>query len=392
MNILQVVNSGNPGGMEQHILDLVKGMKKRGCEVFVWCNSGDVVDWYKKAGARVSEKKLRVEIDPLYILELVDFLKKNKIDVIHGHDLKGGTNALLAGFIARTPVRVSHIHTPMSEWQVPNFAKKLFTYFEIFGYSFLVNLAADTEIALTESRKEVKKKEGIANNKLTVIPNGLDLSKFDYSREEKLQNRKYIREKYGVSENKFVFGNVSRMTDEKGHELLVEAFAEFLKKVEEKDKYHLLLAGGGALEHQVRQKVKKTRVTGCDFKDKVSITGIFEAEDLPRFYNSFDIFVFPSLAEGFGIVLIEGMYSEVPIICSDLDVLQEVAKDTVTYFKKGQVTDLVAKMLSFSQNPKKYENQLTKAKERVQIKYTLEVFEKNYYNLYTNLLNKKKKS
>jgi len=385
MNILYTLNSGSPGGMEQHVLDLVKGMKKKGDEVFVWCSEGEIVKWYQDAGAVVTSKRIRFELDPIYIKGLVNFIKKNNINVVHAHGLKACASSMLASFFAKTSVTVTHIHTPISEWQIPNLPKKIFTFFEILGYSLEVNLFSDTEIALTESRRKVKVGEGIINSKLTVIPNGLDLSRFEVSREGKLQDRSFIREKYGISLEKVVIGNVSRMTDEKGHEILVEAFSEFVKTAKTPEKYHLLLAGGGVLE----EKISK-RISELNLEEYVTITGIFDAAELPQFYNAFDLFVFPTLAEGFGIVLIEGMYSEVPVVCSNLAVLEEVGGDTITFFNKGDVTDLTEKMIAFAKEPQKSRELTKRAKKRVSMLYTLDVFVENYYNLYTKLLEKNK--
>jgi hypothetical protein len=54
MKILYTLNSGNPGGMEQHVLDLVKGMVKNGQEVHVWCKEGEISKWFASAGAHVT--------------------------------------------------------------------------------------------------------------------------------------------------------------------------------------------------------------------------------------------------------------------------------------------------------------------------------------------------
>ena len=156
MKILYVLNSSKYGGMEVHVQDLVKGMKKRGHDIFVWCPPGPMMDSYKELGAVGVEQKIRFDIDPLYISKLVKFIKKNSIDVIHSHELKAVTNALLAGHFSKTKVNVSHTHTPISEWKVSG-VKKFFT---VRFYSWIVNKFSSVEIALTFSKKKVKTKEG----------------------------------------------------------------------------------------------------------------------------------------------------------------------------------------------------------------------------------------
>ena len=106
MKILYTLNSGTPGGMERHVRDLVAGMTSLGHEVYVWCNDGSIVSWYRQAGANVFIKKVHVafgiDIDPIYIFKLVKFLKKYDIDVLHSHELRAVGNSLIAGFISNT--------------------------------------------------------------------------------------------------------------------------------------------------------------------------------------------------------------------------------------------------------------------------------------------------
>jgi len=74
MNILYALNAGAPGGMEQHVLYLVKGMVERGHKVHVWCKSGEIIDWYKNAGATVTDVQIKSDIDPVYISALSHYL------------------------------------------------------------------------------------------------------------------------------------------------------------------------------------------------------------------------------------------------------------------------------------------------------------------------------
>lgn len=379
MNILYTLNSGNPGGMEQHVLDLVVGMVNKGHKVYVWCRQGQIVDWYTKAGAEVYTKKISFELDPKYIFELTKFLKQNKIDVIHSHELKASANALLAGFFARTKVKVSHIHTPMAEWRHPNLLKKLFSYLEMFGYSCEVNMFSSAEMALTPSRKLAKVKTLISPSKIQVIPNGFDIDRFDISPDQKLIYKQELMDKYNLSKDKFIFGLVSRMTFEKGHEILINAFSSFSPS-----KFTLFLAGGGELENLVKGQIAENSL-----QNNVIVTGVFEPQDLPKFYCLFDCFVLPSLAEGFCYVFLEALFSGKPVISSDLPVLKEVGGENALYFKKGDSKDLQNKMNEVVNNYDAFLNKAKKAKDFVNSTYSINRFVNKYESLYLDLLKKK---
>ncbi len=382
MKILYTHNSSKQGGMEQHVLDLVKGMLSVGNEVYVWCPVGKPADIYEEVGAKVFRKSISSDFDRVYIDELTDFLKEKQIEVIHAHELKAAANALVAARNAHTPVKITHVHTPISEWKISPTKRKVDTLF----YSFIVNRFSDAEIALTESKKRVKIKEGINKDKIVVIPNGLDITKLTISQITKTDYEEEIRKRYGINKNAFVFGNVGRISREKGHDILLDAYKKFLGT----DMYHakdfvLFIAGGGELESEIRQLAISKGIG-----DKVIFTGEFPPEDLAKLYSAFDFFVFPTLAEGFGLVLIEAMYFGLPVICSDLEVLKEVAGDTVTYFRAGDPSDLSEKMIeAYEKYVNNEQGPHLQGKQRVTELFTIDAFINSYVSLYERLLNKK---
>ncbi|MFZ5424792.1 MAG: glycosyltransferase family 4 protein [Patescibacteria group bacterium] len=382
MNILYVLNSGNPGGMEQHVLDLVKGMHSRGYRVHVWCSEGSIVELYKNAGAQVTVKPISFDIDPSYIKELHTYLLTNNIDVLHSHELKAGINALIAATLAGTKVKVSHVHTPISEWKVPNWKKVV----DILIYTMSVAFLSNIEIALTASRKSAKLKEGIPSNKLGVIPNAINVSDYTFSSGTKSQYRAEILTKHNIPANRFIFGNISRTSVEKGHSVLIEAFSKFFANKHDKENFHLLIAGGGELEEALIFQINELNLTNY-----VTITGRFAESDKLKYYASFDSFVFPSFAEGFGIVLIEAMAAGLPVICSNLPVLCEVAQDNVAYFNVGDSQDLAEKLNSLVVDQQKLNSIGQNARMFVKEHYSMDKFIENYIKLYTYLLNKGKK-
>lgn len=74
--------------------------------------------------------------------------------------------------------------------------------------------------------------------------------------------------------------------------------------------------------------------------------------DLECFYKHAYAFVFPSIAEGFGLGIIEAAHYSTPIIASDIPVFREIAGDEITYFETGNSEDLKNKMLEVLRSPK----------------------------------------
>lgn len=377
MKILYTLNSKDPGGMEQHVLDLVTQMTIHGFEVFVWCEGGVIYDWYTRAGAKVTEKPIRNDIDLGYIKDLKKFLKNNEIEVVHAHELKAVVNTVMAGFLAGVKIRISHQHTPFVNWQVSKSKKLIYDLF----YSVLINLLGSEEIALTESIKKAKIKAGISAKKLAVIPNGIDTYRFFVSENEKVMYRREVCRKYNIDQTTTIIGNLSRTTAEKGHDLLIKAFAKSIddKKIV-REKYTLLICGGGELESSLWELAGSLGI-----KDRVVITGRFDDDMKIKFYSAFDYFVFPTLAEGFGIVLMEALITGLPVLCSDLEVLKEVGESYPVYFKTGDLEDLSQKMLDFISTTGEGDNRAEQI-NHVKNKFSLEKFGENYDNLYRSLV------
>lgn len=138
--------------------------------------------------------------------------------------------------------------------------------------------------------------------KFKILPNAIDSSKFIAS--DKI--RKNIRNELMLSD-KFVIGHVGRFQPEKNHFFLLEVFCEINKL---KNNSILLLIGSGPLEKKVKIRAKELNI-----EDKVIF--LQNRKDINRIYQAMDVFIFPSLYEGLGIVAIEAQASGIPIVCSD---------------------------------------------------------------------------
>ena len=381
MKIAYILNSGNFGGMEKHVLDLCQGMVQQSHQVFVWCPPGDMVEAFEKSGAKVTQAEIGLDIDPGYIKRLAKFLKENEIEIVHAHELKAAVNSLIAGKKAGVKVRISHTHTPISEWQISGLKKRL----NLFVYPRVVNKLATYEIALTLSRKNIKIEEGIKEEKLRVLenPNAVNVSRLSLGSNIKEQYRKDIMSKLEIAGECVIWGCLGRLTEEKGHKILIEAFKTFIQGMssEESNKHHLVLAGGGPLEEGLKNQIEKNKL-----ESKVTITGKLSPQEVIRYYSAFDFFVHPSLAEGFGLVLIEAMATNTPVLASDLEVFKEVGDDTILYFKKGEPQDLARVMQEVISNKHDLNLLTRRAHKRVVDNYSFDKFIDCYHKFYLELL------
>lgn len=365
MKILFTLNSSNYGGLEKTVLDLSHGLNERGHQIVIVCPTGDYLPEYKKYAKVIVCRKIS-KIDLRYINFLKKILIKEKVDVIHSNDPRIGINSLIASFLARTPLKVTHTHTPISKWPISGFAKKL----NIFMNSFFVNFLADYEICLTEEIKAQKISEGISSKKLFVISNCLDP---DFASEA--ENSRIFKKR---SASKFFnFLNISRFSAEKNQQLLIEAFAQVYKL---NKSVRLTLIGKGILQAEAKKLISELNLSKV-----VEIIDEVSEDEKIEFLKHCHAFVFPSQAEGFGLVLIEALCFSYPVIASNLPVLKEVAGERVYYFVSQDVNDLVEKMLlaiDLEYNPV----QILRNREFILEKYSWDKYVKSYEKLYLSKL------
>lgn len=136
-------------------------------------------------------------------------------------------------------------------------------------------------------------------------------SRFCPSREP--GERDWLQERYGVGEKPYVL-SVGTLQPRKNYVRLIQAFADLRTEA------RLLIGGGrGWLYDEIE--------TAAGRHERVRLLGFVEEEALPVLYRNADLFVFPSLYEGFGLPVLEAMACGVPVVCSDASSLPEVAGD-----------------------------------------------------------------
>lgn len=112
-----------------------------------------------------------------------------------------------------------------------------------------------------------------------------------------------LRERYNIND-KLVLLYVGRLAPEKDIHVLIDAFTILNERY--KDKIHLIITGSGPVEEELRERKI----------DNITFTGYLKGTKLAEIYASSDIFVFPSVTETFGNVVLEAMASGLPVVAS----------------------------------------------------------------------------
>ena len=145
-------------------------------------------------------------------------------------------------------------------------------------------------------------KKNVKNNQVHILNNGLDTSRFAFSKEW----RDEIRAEYNISD-KLVIGHVGRFNQQKNHQFLIDIFNEVQKK---NKNAVLMLVGEGVLLEEIQAKVSDLGIL-----DKCIFTGL--REDVNQLLSAMDLFLFPSLYEGMPNTVIEAQTSGLACLISD---------------------------------------------------------------------------
>jgi glycosyltransferase involved in cell wall biosynthesis len=203
-------------------------------------------------------------------------------------------------------------------------------------YRFCTNICkkASRVVTVSEfSKREIADTLHIKKEKIVVIYNGIDHNVF-YPKERK-------------KEREFKIGFVGALVKQKNAFGVVRAFAKLKNRTHVK----LLIGGVGREEKKIREFIRKHKVKN------VQIVGFIPEDKLNDFYNSLDLFVFPSFYEGFGLPVLEALACGVPVITSNTSSLPEIAGEAGILVNPNSVDEIVNAMERVIKN-KKLQNKM----------------------------------
>lgn len=238
-----------------------------------------------------------------------------------------GTN-FITHFIAKQISQKNNI--PLVFWYpdvfIGNWIKSSGIISGFIGYfveKFNLKRSADYFIAISNSTKNKLIKNNTPENKISVIPCGVELSEFK-GKEKKLDGPTIIC--------------ISRLVSYKRVEDLIWAYAKVQKSI---TNLKLIIVGRGPLEKKLKTVTQMLKISR-----KVLFKKNLKRNDLIKTLKSSDLFCLPSETEGFGISVIEAAAAKIPFVVSDIPVFKEITKEGIggLLFKKGDIADLSAKI------------------------------------------------
>jgi glycosyltransferase involved in cell wall biosynthesis len=231
-------------------------------------------------------------------MQIKRIIQEEQYDIIHIHadNAYEAMRSIWSGQLAGIKKFVIHAHTTGSEKQF-NIIKRIIILLcqRMLSKARYFQLACSDEAAdyLFGSKTE---------NKTVVIKDGIDTGKFVYN----TNTRRRVRDGLRYAKDQLIVGCIGRFSPPKNYFFTLKIFAELLKK---DPTARLMLVGDGRLKRQVEECAKEIQI----YK---SIDFLGNRNDVPDLLMAMDVFLLPSLYEGFGIVNLEAQCSGLPCIVS----------------------------------------------------------------------------
>lgn len=308
------------GGVGVHIHNLAKELVKKGHEVYVITYPHkDIKDIDGIDGIHVIGTK-GINIPGLRGLmfginakkELKKLIQKEDIDIIHGHYLfPAGWATIKAGKASNTKTYITAHGSDMFEMY-----KK-----QRFMRPILKKVLKDADVVLAVS--ESLKKEIISTNikgikeKTKIHWNSVDINKFKGNNEYLF--KKELANKFKIARDKPIILFVGNIIKRKNVDLIIEA------KKQTKTDCNLVIVGDGPLLNKLKEKVVREEENGE--LANVYFTG--SRKDIEKVIPSADLLILPSFSESFGLVLIEALACEKPVIGSNVGGIKEIITEDV---------------------------------------------------------------
>jgi glycosyltransferase involved in cell wall biosynthesis len=291
VKLFHLITTLDVGGAENHLLSLLTRLPRPEFEIEVgWLKgAGGLAPKFREAGIPATDFRMKHAADAAVVRRISKAIAG--ADLLHTHLFKADVFGAAAAKLAGVKRLVSSKH---NEDQ----------YLKDLGAGIIGRMAAraaDRVVCISDAVRRFMLDRGLPKDRLVTIPYGLDVRPVELSR------RDAVRAEFGVPPDAFLVGTMGRLEEQKGQRFLIDAMRH--------SPGTLLLCGRGSLEADLRARA-------APLCDRVRFAGF--RPDVNGTMAALDVFALPSLWEGFGLVLLEAMAAERPVVAASSGAIPEI--------------------------------------------------------------------
>jgi len=315
MKALHIITGLGVGGAEQQLRLLLRHLPTD-CDVVTLTNAGTVARGIVADGTRVTDLGMAGNRDVKVLPRLSGLIKSGGYDVVHTHlyraCLYGRVAARMAGVRAVVATEHSLGESQMEGRPLTQGVRALYLAGERLGRM---------TVAVSPAVGRRLNNWGVPRQRIQVVPNGIDVRRFRFDPAARV----LVRKRFGLPESAFVVGGVGRLTGGKRFDVLLRAVAQLPRDV------IVLLVGTGPQEQELRGLAQRLGLA-----DRVRFAGEAGHEegtaadgvpDLPSLLAAMDALASPSPEEAFGLALVEGLASGLPVLYSSCPAVDDLPAD-----------------------------------------------------------------
>lgn len=363
IRVLHIIDTTGPGGAEKVICDIVKKLDRRKFISFLIIpDKGWLYSQLKDKNVTIDIIDGKGAYNASYIIKLIRYVYRNKIDIIHAHLLGVSLYCSFVSLLTGTPL-ICTIHgfvdlpkrkSKLKIWIISKITKKI-----IFVSAHLRSYFNDI-VSFDNKRTE-------------IIHNGIDNKLYLESGCDDL------RWEYGFSKDDIIIGAVGNVTPSKGYDVLIKA-ASIICNSNPKVKFLIAGEKRGLLYENLKDMCMTLKLNS-------NILFVGYRTRIASFLKGLDIFILPSISEGFSLSTIEAMAAGLPILATRSGGPEEIIDDQVN----GLLVDtndpvaLAEKISIIISNTSLRDKISNKAREIVQDKFSVDLMVAKYEDIYNNV-------
>lgn len=362
LRVVQLVNSTEYGGVEEHVRELGSGLVRAGDQVRIVCPPAPAADRFAASAGSQGLDVQRLELaggsSPRALVGSISSLRRMlrawRPDVLHVHltGYTGGRVAVLAARSAQVGAILCTAHLAPSK-PVPA---------RVRAARQLLNVGVHRFLAVSEHSLNLQVRYlAQPRSRSAVAYNGVDPGRFPET-----VDRGSARRSLGLPAGSPVIGTIARLSPQKSIETLIESLPTIFAR---RPNVHVLVVGDGPQRDRLSKLAEKLGVA-----DRLHLAGF--RTDIPQCLAAMDVFVLPSLFEGLPISILEAMASGLPVVATSVDGVPEAVVDGVTglLIRPGHPRRLAESVLELLEDPARASAMGAAGRERVRDRFTIDRF------------------
>ena len=312
--------------------------------------------------------------DLIAFWKIYRLIRKGRYHIVHTHSSKAGVLGRIAAWLAGTPIIVHTLHSLVFHDYQPWFINKSWR-----GIKKMCAPITDFFISVSEIIVQKAIKAGVAKpEKFRTIYSGMEL---DWFLKAEFDGKK-VRREFGIPEDAPVVGKIARLFPLKGHDQLMDAAPEIVKRV---PNVRFFLIGDGILLEHLQRRAREYGIL-----ENFVFAGLIDRERIPEMISAMDVVVHTSLREGLARVLPQALAMGKPCVSFDIDGAPEVViNDKTGYLVKAYDDRGLAEGISrILKNPEMRARMGENGRGHVDPKFRAETMVKEIAEVYEMLLEK----